>query len=47
MANQMIIEHKKPEELKEKPPADHVYAFGALSTDYMLEIDYDFYNGGW
>ena len=45
MANDLTIE--KREELKEKPPADHQYSFGGLSTDYMLEIDYDFANGGW
>jgi branched-chain amino acid aminotransferase len=24
-----------------------VYKFGQLSTDYMLDIDYDINNGGW
>ena len=24
-----------------------MYQFGALQTDYMLEIDYDLHNGGW
>lgn len=33
--------------LKPKPSADHVYAFGGITTDYMLEIDYDCDNGGW
>jgi len=33
--------------LKEKPGPDHVYAFGAIQTDYMLEIDFDLMNGGW
>ena len=33
--------------LKPKPAADHQYTFGGLSTDYMLEIDYDVHNGGW
>ena len=37
----------KREELKEKPDKDHVYAFGAVSTDYMLEVDFDLHNGGW
>ena len=35
------------EELKEKPGPDHQYAFGAVQTDHMLEIDYDHTNGGW
>ena len=35
------------EELKEKPGPDHVYAFGAVQTDYMLEVDFDMQNGGW
>lgn len=47
MASNMVVERIAPENLKPKPAADHVYAFGALSTDYMLEIDYDFHNGGW
>jgi len=47
MADQMIIEHMDPKDLKPKPDKDHVYAFGALSTDYRLEIDYDYSNGGW
>lgn len=33
--------------LKPKPASDHVYAFGGITTDYMLEIDYDRDNGGW
>jgi hypothetical protein len=33
--------------LKDKPSADHVYTFGGITTDYMLEIDYDRENGGW
>lgn len=37
----------KRNELKPKPPADHQYVFGGVSTDYMLEIDYDIENGGW
>lgn len=45
MASEMTIH--RTDELKPKPPADHVYAFGALQTDYMLEIDYDYSNGGW
>ncbi len=35
------------ETLLAKPPADHTYVFGALQTDYMLDIDYDIDNGGW
>ncbi len=34
-------------DLKPKPGADHQYTFGGISTDYMLEIDYDVHNGGW
>jgi hypothetical protein len=41
----MTIERR--EECKEKPGPEHVYAFGGLSTDYMLEVDYSFRNGGW
>jgi len=33
--------------LKEKPGPDHVYAFGAIQTDHMLEVDYDYNHGGW
>ena len=28
-------------QLKEKPGPEHVYAFGAVQTDHMLEVDYD------
>jgi hypothetical protein len=45
MADDLVI--KRTTDLKPKPAADHVYAFGALATDYMLEIDYDYDNGGW
>jgi hypothetical protein len=45
MASDLII--KKSEQLKPKPPADHQYAFGGITTDYMLEINYDRDNGGW
>jgi len=31
----------KREELKPKPAADHQYVFGGVTTDYILEIDYD------
>lgn len=37
----------KRDQLKTKPPADHQYVFGGLTTDYILEIDYDMQNGGW
>ena len=33
--------------LKAKPGPDHVYMFGGITTDYMLDIDYDKDNGGW
>lgn len=33
--------------LKEKPPEGYAYQFGALTTDHMLECDYDKDNGGW
>jgi len=45
MADEMIF--KPSENLKPKPAKDHVYAFGAIATDHMLEIDYDRENGGW
>ena len=45
MADDLVI--KPATDLKAKPAADHTYAFGALQTDYMLEIDYDYDNGGW
>ena len=30
-----------------KPGPDHTYTFGGVTTDHMLEIDYDKFNGGW
>ena len=33
--------------MKEKPAADFQYQFGGITTDHMLEIDYDAKNGGW
>ena len=30
-----------------KPGPDHQYAFGGITTDHMLEIDFDRTNGGW
>ena len=30
-----------------KPGADHTYTFGGVTTDHMLEVDYDMRNGGW
>jgi len=45
LASDLVIEkHPDPKPL---PPADHQYLFGAITTNYMLEIDYDFANGGW
>lgn len=41
------LEIHKRSVLKEKPGPDHVYTFGGITTDYMLEIDYDRSNGGW
>ena len=45
MADDLVIHHS--DKLKPKPPADHTYTFGGITTDYMLEIDYDYDNGGW
>lgn len=45
MARDLVFEESK--ELKPKPASDHVYTFGGLTTDYMLEIDYNYANGGW
>ena len=45
MADDLVINERKV--LKEKPGPDHQYTFGGLTTDYMLEIDYDLDNGGW
>jgi hypothetical protein len=45
MAADLGFEERK--ELKTKPEKDHVYQFGGLMTDYMLEVDYDYSNGGW
>lgn len=33
--------------MKPKPSKDHQYTFGGISTDHMLEIDFDLKNGGW
>ena len=41
------LQIRKREQLKEKPGPDHQYTFGGISTDHMLEIDYDVRNGGW
>ena len=30
-----------------KPPADHQYVFGGITTDHILHCDYDKSNGGW
>lgn len=45
MADDLVIKERNV--LKEKPGADHQYSFGGITTDYMLEIDYDLDNGGW
>lgn len=45
MADDLIFQERK--ELKEKPADDHQYSFGGLTTDYMLEINFDRENGGW
>ena len=45
LASDMKI--KLREKLLEKPGPDHSYSFGAIATDHMLEIDYDYTNGGW
>lgn len=45
MASDITIH--KPKELRPKPGPDHQYTFGGITTDYMLEIDYDYDNGGW
>lgn len=45
MAEDLVI--KPSTNLKQKPGPDHVYTFGGITTDYMLEIDYDRENGGW
>jgi hypothetical protein len=44
-ASDLVVE--KRQVLKTKPGADHAYAFGGISTDYMLDIDYDESKGGW
>ena len=45
MANDLKIFPAK--QLKQKPGPDHIYTFGGVTTDYMLDIDYDKSNGGW
>lgn len=45
LASDLKIERRQ--QLKEKPGPEHQYAFGALQTDYMLEVDFDLANGGW
>jgi hypothetical protein len=45
MADDLIFKERKI--LKEKPGPDHQYTFGGITTDYMLEINYDRENGGW
>lgn len=41
------IEHNLVKNPRPKPGPDHQYLFGALTTDHMLEVDYDLNNGGW
>ena len=45
LADDLVI--KETPNLKPKPGPDHKYTFGGITTDYMLEIDYDRENGGW
>ena len=45
MADDLIFKERKV--LKQKPGPDHQYTFGGITTDYMLEINYDRENGGW
>jgi hypothetical protein len=45
MADDLVIKERSI--LKPKPTPEHVYTFGGITTDYMLEIDYDRENGGW
>ena len=35
------LELKLSTNLRPKPGPDHQYAFGGITTDHMLEIDYD------
>jgi branched-chain amino acid aminotransferase len=37
----------RTDKLKEKPPKDFAYTFGGITTDYMLECNFDMANGGW
>lgn len=30
-----------------KPGPEHQYTFGGITTDHMLQIDYEYHNGGW
>jgi hypothetical protein len=45
MASDLVFKESK--NLKPKPGPEHQYTFGGITTDYMLEIDYDYHNGGW
>lgn len=45
LADDLVINERAT--LKPKPGPDHKYTFGGITTDYMLEIDYDRENGGW
>ena len=44
-ASELVVEKRAV--LKEKPDKDHAYTFGGISTDYMLDIDFDASKGGW
>jgi hypothetical protein len=41
------LKFEKRDKLKTKPGPDHQYIFGGVTTDYILDIDYDLNNGGW
>ena len=45
LANDLELNLSK--NLKPKPGPDHQYLFGGITTDHMLEVDYDVNNGGW
>jgi hypothetical protein len=39
-----ILDHPNK---KSKPGPEHQYSFGGITTDYMLECNFDRQNGGW
>jgi hypothetical protein len=45
LAEDMVVHTAK--QFKPKPGPEHKYTFGGITTDYMLEIDFDRENGGW